>query len=694
MIKLIFLTWHWKSSELNVPAVDLKVTCILGVPSGDIEFESPRTSRSLGYLNTIASETSTEDELAAEVTFHTSAAATRGGATTTRGGAKPRLVHHLPGAGPGAGGGGGVQPKIIVDFRPIEPMPTSPSARQKTPHKSTTTNTTTGKPPASLGVSPSRSVDRIPPRSPRVSSKTHQFVQEARELYNSHFFGAPYSITSLHHDSNNGDNSVLHSEYDEFDEPATPGGGDDVHHHHHQRHHHHSHINAAQEVYNKSSSFWKSYHAPQIMTASSHPSNAAGGATRRATELVVPSVGDGVGVGAPSGSDGVGVDKDKYKLRPTLQTPPFPTDLTLNPKLAVYSDGAARGVPVSVGPTPRGRKPSVEQDSVYEGASSSSVITDTENRDSDVLMQRGQQQDQSQNSSLKTSTSSTVTGTVVEGEIGGTEREQYQRHSRNSSHPLFGATNTTTTINTDIPDPPSYRQVFPDVQIQSEHTRSQQRQKQQQQQQKKDFSCCSLGRDLQKQQQLYGPLDPPEVKQETEVRPDVTQGGSTGRSSSTKSPPGSPNKKRHSRHQRSNSTPFPSPCNFIDLLADDPNTPTDPYNHYHVTTSQPSLANATSADRISNHSGVYHDFSNNSNSSGSGGRKVPVTSSSAGNIPTEGVTMATTTSDSEVKEESATLGKQPKKPRYIKHKKSPSSHSFGAISSGFTTSSSSGTTFA
>ena len=483
---------------------------------------------------------------------------------------QPRLVHYVDNSD--------VHPTIVVDFRPIEPMPTSPSARPKSKGKS-------------IGVSPSISVDRIP----KISAKSKSFVQEARELYRSHFGGPSH------------EDAVLYSEY-EFDEP--------VHHQHHQKQDVTDYQISTHQVYDKGSSFWKSYHAPEVMTAKSHPSSSV-----RQPE-------------APP------IDKDKYKLRPTLQTPPFPTDLTLSPKLTVYSD------------TPY-KEANMEQNSVYDGASSSSVVTDL--RKDIVLMQRSEQVEQQ----LQEEKNQPQSGSSTTNMAGGFEREQYKRHSSHSSHPSFGATNDIPDITaTVIPDPPAYRQIFPDVQVQSEHVRSQQMQQQQQQ---KDFSCCSFGKDLQKQQQMFGPQESTPVT-ETSVKA-----------------PSSPGKKRHSRHYRSNSTPFPSPCNFIDLLADDPNTPRDPYNHYHMTTSQPSLAKANSSDRISSHS--INEFSNISNN------KV-TTSCSAGNIP-----RGTATSDLDMKEESATLGKQPKKQRYIKHKKSPSNHSCGALS-GLTASSSSGTTLA
>ena len=487
---------------------------------------------------------------------------------------QPRLVHYVDNSD--------VHPTIVVDFRPIEPMPTSPSARPKSKGKS-------------IGVSPSISVDRIP----KISAKSKNFVQEARELYRSHF-GAPSH-----------DDTVLYSEY-EFDEP--------VHHYHHHKQDPTDYHISAHQVYNKGSSFWKSYHAPEVMTAKSQRSSSSS-SVRQPEEPPI--------------------DKHKYKLRPTLQTPPFPTDLTLSPKLAVYSGTAYK-------------EASMKQDSVYDGASSSSVITESHRNNVDLPTQRSEKvEDQQQENQPLTSSSKTNTA-------GGIEREQYKRHSRHSSHPSFGANKDIPDINKAavIPDPPAYRQIFPDVQVQSEHIRSQQLQ----QQQKKDFSCCSLGKDLQKQQQMFGPQEQTPVP-ETSVKA-----------------PSSPGKKRHSRHYRSNSTPFPSPCNFIDLLADDPNTPRDPYNHYHMTASQPSLANANSSDRISSHS--VNEFSN------IGNNKV-TTSCSAGNIPRG----TTTPSDSEMKEESATLGKQPKKQRYIKHKKSPSNHSCGALS-GLTASSSSGTTLA
>ncbi len=138
-------------------------------------------------------------------------------------------------------------------------------------------------------------------------------------------------------------------------------------------------------------------------------------------------------------------------------------------------------------------------------------------------------------------------------------------------------------------------------------------------------------------------------------------------------PPGTPKKKRTSGHQRSNSTPFPGPCNFIDLLADDPNTSRDPYNHY--TSSQPSLANQDSDSNQNHGSEANNLFS----------AKI-VTSNSAGNI------QCNTTSDLDIPEGSATLDSRPKKQRYIKHRKTLSNHSVGNLS-GFTASSGSGITF-
>ena len=516
---------------------------------GDIDFDEPKTSRSMGYLN-IASETSTEDEFAAEMSFHNNVGAR----------SQPRLVYHVDNSE--------VHPKIVVDFRPIEPMPTSPSVKPKSRGKC-------------IGISPSRSLDNLP----KLSTKSNTFIEEARELYYNHF-GAPQD-------------SVLYSDY-EFNEPT---------------HHIHQHTDygiSAHEEYNKGSSFWKSYHAPQVMTATSQ-------SRVRKDQF--------------SGErEETGIDKDKYKLRPTLQTPPFPTDLTMNPKLAVYS-----GI---------SRAETMEQDNIYDGASSSSVITHAHR---DNKMQRTEQTQQQQQERPQS----------ISSNKGGTEREQYKRHSRQSSHPSFGANIDIPEATADIrPDPPSYRQAFPDTQFHYQKVCSQQ----QQQQQKKDFSCCSLSRDPQKQQQQLQQPVPEDNVLDASVP-------------ATAPAPASPGRKRHSRHYRSNSTPFPSPCNFIDILADDPNTPKDPYNHYHVTTSQPSLANATSTDRISSHS--VQEFSKISNN------KV-VSSSSAGNIP-----RGTDSSETDMKDESATLGKQPKKTRYIKHK-SPSSHSFGALSG----SSSSGTTLA
>ncbi len=139
-------------------------------------------------------------------------------------------------------------------------------------------------------------------------------------------------------------------------------------------------------------------------------------------------------------------------------------------------------------------------------------------------------------------------------------------------------------------------------------------------------------------------------------------------------PPGTPKKKRASGHQRSNSTPFPSPCNFIDLLADDPNTPRDPYNHY--TSSQPSLANQDSEISNQNHGSEADNLFS---------AKI-VTSNSAGNLQCD------TRNDLDIREGSATLDSRPKKQRYIKHRKTLSNHSAGNLS-GFTASSGSGITF-
>ena len=300
---------------------------------GDIDFDEPKASRSLGYLNTIASETSTEDEFAAEMSLHNAGAKSQ-----------PRLVHYVDNSD--------VHPTIVVDFRPIEPMPTSPSARPKSKGKS-------------IGVSPSISVDRIP----KISAKSKSFVQEARELYRSHFGGPSHEDT------------MLYSEY-EFDEPV---------HHQHQDHHKQDvtdyHVSAHQ-VYDKGSSFWKSYHAPEVMTAKSHPSSSS---VRQPEEPPI--------------------DKDKYKLRPTLQTPPFPTDLTLSPKLAVYSD------------TPY-KEASMEQDSVYDGASSSSVITDL--RKDSVLMQRSEQVEQKPQEEKNQPESGSSKRNTAEGIKKGTIQKTFQ----------------------------------------------------------------------------------------------------------------------------------------------------------------------------------------------------------------------------------------------------------------------------
>ena len=463
---------------------------------------------------------------------------------------QPKLVYHNDHSH--------TKPAIVVDFRPIEPMPTSPSSGKPR-----------GKP---LGVSPSRSLDTLP----KITSKTDNFIQEARELYSSHF-GA--NVTEEDRRRSPRQPEYFKQEYTRY----IP-------------HVQHEDKFSFRKPYKASSKAYKMDQQQQEPTA----------------------------------------DKYKHKLRPTLQTPPFPTDLSIDRKLSVYN-GPATYVD------------STDHDKMFVGAtrvnSSNAANSETNQTkstpNSTIFIQRQKDLlDEKYQSEQPINTASTRREPVVH------EGQQSKRHSEQSSQYEFGA-NTDIPQQTTLVEPLAFRPVYVEP---SPHSSS----KTSAEQKKKDFSCCSLGRD---------------PKQSMPTQPQ--QEDNTQDTTSSVSVPGSPNKRRHSRHYRSNSTPFPSPCNFIDLLADDPTTSRDPYNYYHVTTSQPSLVNNGAS---------FEHFAPRDVT------KV-VTSSSAGNLRQE----PSAVSDLDLENKSATLGKQPKKPRYIKHKKSPSTHSCGAIS-GLTASSGSGTT--
>ncbi len=529
------------------------------------ECEEPRASRSLGFLNIAASETSTEDELAAEVKFHNS----RGAAPTAHTRAQPhahaqphaqaqpeanaqaptqsqpRLVYHVDNTD-------ATQPTIVVDFRPIDPMPTSPSSiRPKV---------------KSIGISPSRSLPKLSP--------SDMFVQEARELYSSHF-GAK-----------------------DLDEPINRGSSTEY------IHLNHSKLNHYTDKYvlkHGAGSCFSPPHACPVKSAK--------------LERFSP-------------------DKDKYKLRPTLQTPPFPTDLTVNRKLSVYSAQTAD-------------EQLTDYESVFDGADRPEVVLNVRRPMQRLPPRTVEEQRPAQLPPpvrVQHEPRSFLSSRTV------MVNEQDTALSQQSSHSMIGATLPDVPPSTQTVEPP-----FPAFRPVYVHSHTPQHQMDLDQK-KKDFSCCSLGRET------HPPLD---------NQPETLD---------TSSVPGSPNKRRHSRHYRSNSTPFPSPCNFIDLLADDPTTSRDPYNYYHVTTSQPSLAvNTASSDSSTTRMRSLRTQD---------GAKVP-TSSSAGNLPQGSAPMT----ELDPEEKSATLGKQPKKGRYIKHKQPSSNQSFGAISGMSSTGySSSGTT--